>query len=374
MYQVSYYCFLDVTSHNRNSWLLLHYSGTRWGCDSNLKCGKGKGPQEEFYGCSDISIQDVSNTIYNEPDYGTKPREGHNDLGASKAHTVIWSIEPTQPPSREASKYVASEDIVTDTHTQSPLYHRHNKHMATLRHFLEELTLNALFSYYGKRNSNKTFRCRPTIKYQKNPIVSEFCRRMCTYDITVCPDILCTCSQKTAQAEQTQVQKYHEAHRKLDRNHLKNFARKLIIQNRLVENIPTDFKANEAKHDTEIVQTHIPRLGRMEVLHHSKTRIPDSHNDRQSTKALQESSFIPFYGVKHGNRHLTNFMTSKGIDFRSTFDPDKILHLQTQDEIKPKTMICTASTGFAHNPFMAKWCNTNCPFGFCPTRVCSCNY
>ncbi|XP_060566790.1 uncharacterized protein LOC132725634 [Ruditapes philippinarum] len=380
--------FIDMTLKLPRNFLCKHcvlqwkyHTGTRWGCDSNLICGKGIGPQEEFYGCSDISIQDVSKIIYNEPDLKTKSGEGQNHLGAfKKSHTVIWSIKPTVPANYQTSNLVKDTKVVIESHTRRTLSHRHNKHMATLRHFLEELTLNALFSYYGPKDKSKAFRCRPTVKYEKNPIVNEFCIKVCSHDLTVCPDILCSCSQNTnSRAENRQT--YQIKQHKLDRNHLKNFARELISKNRLVENFPADviekdFRGHNVYPESEGRQTNIPRLGKMQVFKHSENHLPIFHDDRKSTKALQESSFLPLYGVQHniGNRHLTNFMTTKGLDFRSTLDPDKIVHLPSQEVIKPKIMLCTASISFAHNPFMAKWCNTNCRFGFCPPRVCSCNY
>lgn len=65
----------------------LYFTGSRWGCDKAKVCGKGFGPQEEFYGCSDIAVDNVKAVIYNDP----LPRNdssgntlGLNDLGLSQ--------------------------------------------------------------------------------------------------------------------------------------------------------------------------------------------------------------------------------------------------------------------------------------------------
>ncbi|XP_045163950.2 uncharacterized protein LOC123528283 [Mercenaria mercenaria] len=363
-------------------------TGTRWGCDQDLLCGKGKGPQEEFYGCSDISIEDVSRTIYHEPAPQTdrnKAKQGLIHLGGTKTHTVIWSIEPTPEPSYRTSKYTDPTEYVTETQTPSPLSIRHNKHMSTLRHFLEELTLNALYSYYGKKENYQHFRCGPTKRYERNPIVNEFCRKVCSYDTSICPDILCACVKDPVQATEMYYIKpsksslFNSERHKLDRNHLKKFVRKLVARNRLVENVPTiklrkPFIKRTAVNKSQTSESVIPTLGRMEVVHSSPKRVPILPSYTGSTKALQEHNFISMFDVKNAvadsENDLHRFMTTKGLDF----DPDKIVHLQSQQIIKPNIMICTASVAFAHNPFMAKWCNTNCPFGFCPPRVCSCNY
>ena len=36
--------------------IIEFYSGNRWNCDKNNRCGKGRGAQEEFFGCADIEI------------------------------------------------------------------------------------------------------------------------------------------------------------------------------------------------------------------------------------------------------------------------------------------------------------------------------
>lgn len=360
------------------------FSGTRWGCEPDRSCGQGKGPQEEFYGCSDVSIADVSTTLYNDPVIHTDPDkgvEGLNDLGAHKAHNVIWSIEPKRLPNYVTPKtdYYAETVpvVIKETRTPSPLSTMHNKHMGTLKVFLEELTLRALLRYYGLKGNHHHAHCRPTTKYRTNPIVHEFCERICSNDISICPTILCFCTKDPNVQKNKSFTKATdfmntdlESH-SLNKNHLKKFVRTLIAKNKLVETIPIieshSTAHNNLRGSTSVGGVGIPRVGRMAVIDPQAKRLSIVSRFRVNKKALQEDNFIPTRYTTRGtaSADINTFVTKRTSHIPSTYDPDKY--------VKPKKILCTASANYSHNPFMAKWCNTNCPFGFCPSRVCSCD-
>lgn len=72
---------------------LLAISGNRWNCNRNSgKCGKGLGPQEEFYGCSDITIFPLRHT--------TRPPSP--DL----AHRASRVVVPNKHPPNTVAKVI----------------------------------------------------------------------------------------------------------------------------------------------------------------------------------------------------------------------------------------------------------------------------
>lgn len=53
------------------------FTGNNWGCEDG-ECGLGLGPQEEFWGCSDIAIRATS-VGQEETSNGDKDKDGASD-------------------------------------------------------------------------------------------------------------------------------------------------------------------------------------------------------------------------------------------------------------------------------------------------------
>ncbi|KAK3104862.1 hypothetical protein FSP39_011917 [Pinctada imbricata] len=78
-----------------------HYkAGNRWSCDENNICGKGRGPQEEFYGCADVEI--VSNT---------DPEKSSNPTDKADTSSVDTNERRTDRLNRTVTEEVRSEDM-----------------------------------------------------------------------------------------------------------------------------------------------------------------------------------------------------------------------------------------------------------------------
>lgn len=75
------------------------FPGQRWNCNNAGKCGKGLGPQEEFYGCSDVAIGGSSqSTPSSQTLHSGHVQSAHIDniFGTSNLYTgTLWNrVDP----------------------------------------------------------------------------------------------------------------------------------------------------------------------------------------------------------------------------------------------------------------------------------------
>ncbi|KAL4221734.1 hypothetical protein ACF0H5_019989 [Mactra antiquata] len=322
-------------------------TGTRWGCDTDKTCGSGKGPQEEFYGCSDIAVSNVPSVVYNDPvinpEYGTV---GLNDLGSASTRRddVTQTPQLTQIWTRKRYNTQSASEM-----NQAKKYTGYVSPSPTMTHFnefLENITLNALINYYGHKWNKIPGNCSPIKRFSRNPIVHEYCRRICSPRITECPTNLCVCSApnfSTPSTLDTSISANREG-TALDTNHLRKFVRRLIVKNKLsMGDKPLAPRSEAVTSRFDSPATKAPFNGRqLEKLKPSLNTNANSVNKAKTgvTKDIENSGFVT---------------------------------LGKPGRIQPKSMNCKASDDFSHNPYMTKWCETNCPFGFCPKRVCSCS-
>lgn len=421
-------------------------TGTRWGCDADLSCGNGKGPQEEFYGCADISVANVSRTIYIDPELPVGPHNeslGLNDLGSSVTRSVKVIVDTSRQKSVPTTRYgrlhyttqprttyerslptrtlKASEissktswdhsvtrdifptgsfsasqwprkttqpsgdkhetSLPTWTPTVSPtprqsLWQKINSHWnpeKTIWQFLEDITTEALIHYYQKNTSITYGRCKPTAHYETNPIVYEFCVYKCSTVLLQCPDTICTCtaepvavqSETEHQTSNSPLYNIVKAHN-FNKKYIKHFVRKLILQSRLLS------EQTSKQPDVDSGLSSDAKLVSVADVHSDRYHIPNLENpsggevENHGTVSV-ESSQTPVKNIQPDlYKSETNKLLASEIQIK-----DDVKHTKRLI-IKPRVMVCKASEEFSRNPYMAKWCNRNCPFGFCPSRVCSC--
>jgi len=79
-----------------------YHAGNTWACDENGNCGTGVGPQEEFYGCSDISIRPKFTTTTTTTRSSTRP----TTTQTTKTHFTTTTLkETTSSPSHELENF-----------------------------------------------------------------------------------------------------------------------------------------------------------------------------------------------------------------------------------------------------------------------------
>lgn len=476
-------------------------TGSRWGCEKDKVCGKGFGPQEEFYGCSDIGIDDVQSVVYNDPilhNETSAENVGLNDLGSSKTdwgkrkktqkktqnvhnfllnsmkndvrpssvsvfgsdplpnHLQVNKVRQDLKPrpvdlkanhivyaSRNNNEAQLLQSPVTKTSVDTPVIPDSERTdpahlMDAARRFLEDVTYNAIVNYYGKGdNTPKDVNCKATVRYERNPIVQHYCSSTCIQDNFKCPALLCTCSLsnqadlfQTDRNVQNQMQKVAgwPSDQNINVGYLKTFVGHLIDKNRLLDttsgptdlsNIPTKYiKQKTPNKKSGTSNQH--RLGRVKVAAYGKPKSNSAskgytvsargsfstQDNKYFNKLFQDRKFlkterkakVPSKLDKTPNKITdidpTNVPSKVSLFdlpsdsntgsfnsfLKSTIQKTDIANTKLApsssskvSDVPPKVLQCTASREFQNNPFMKKWCMTNCPFGFCPTNVCQCD-
>ncbi|CAH1773572.1 unnamed protein product [Owenia fusiformis] len=75
-----------------------YHAGNNWGCESNGRCCKGCGPQEEFKNCADIAIVGDS-SVTQDPEVATRTESSTTAKASTKAK-VSTTTPPTAKPTR----------------------------------------------------------------------------------------------------------------------------------------------------------------------------------------------------------------------------------------------------------------------------------
>lgn len=359
-----------------------YHTGTRWGCDLDLSCGQGKGPQEEFYGCADISIAHVAETIYNDPVLVIDPEKGPfglNDLG-SRTSRVPKPI--TQPSTKFEYPHFTSKPTIGH-HTYMTQVNKVPE--KSIWQYLEDLTTDAVVHYYQKRNGNTFYRCRPTKRYEKNPIVFEFCIKQCLNEKYMCPKFMCQCVSNLHSTNSYLVDNSNdhtmEIRGSLNKKYLKDFVRKLIIQNRHLQQQTTSSRplhigmtdGHIQELPANMLSTSASKLATVSP-DHTRTFMPSLASTHNNIHHLEPSSIAP---KQHQNAFLVEgeFLLLKPDAERVITNELRVQqeeHKKKELNQKPKVMTCRPSEEYSNNHHMTRWCNNNCPFGFCPSRVCSC--
>ena len=302
------------------------------------------------------------------------------------------------------------------------------------RRFLEDVTFNAIVNYYGHgTTAPSNVICEPTIRYKRNPIAQHYCSTTCIRDNLKCPALLCTCSvNKLATTTQKLPEQPSKPTKQVaNEGYLKTFVTNLIDKNRLLESVPanahythipekyittTRRKIAAALRDPTAATTDTPMLGRVKIASYGNPKsnsiqpakgylVPTntvSKDQDYFNKILQDHVSNKAGRSRNTKNHVTNSENSNGASINSLFNipsntnsksyntfikstiqktdiaktklaPNPTVKSSPGSKVLPKVMNCTATGEFANNPFMANWCMTNCPFGFCPSNVCLCD-
>ena len=209
-------------------------SASRWGCEGDL-CGKGQGPQEEFYGCSDIAIAPpnqytsylplITPPIESSPVAYGAPTTNHNhadqynaqmQLEVRELHTPGIVEQPLRSklvgPSYAASiveqplrsNFVGPTSQRPNNLPEAKVFFTtkrlHDRPVTknNLNNALQRIMIDTYRKYdqpsLKKVNTLGTDReCLPTARFSDNPIILEWCMRGCPGFNKDCPPNMCFC-------------------------------------------------------------------------------------------------------------------------------------------------------------------------------------
>lgn len=93
-------------------------TGNRWNCDINDNCGHGMGPQEEFYGCADISIMESPDSTSGSRESPLKPFEPL-EIQFQQTLQNFRSISMDEVPYSEDQKTYSTDNYQTSIVTSA---------------------------------------------------------------------------------------------------------------------------------------------------------------------------------------------------------------------------------------------------------------
>lgn len=93
-------------------------TGNRWNCDINDNCGHGMGPQEEFYGCADISIRESPDSTSGSRESPLKPFEPL-EIQFQQTLQNFRSISMDEVPYSEDQKTYSTDNYQTSIVTSA---------------------------------------------------------------------------------------------------------------------------------------------------------------------------------------------------------------------------------------------------------------
>ena len=189
--------------------------GSRWGCEGEI-CGKGIGPQEEFYGCSDIAIASPSSytsylhlvtlpTEYKSVNYSVLNDDKHTKHSPEGSINVILSefaeerkgpLPKRIPPTVFQIQSDVPQNINTHkVHKQPQKVLTPNTKTDIAKH-VQRITVETILNYYkrkGKIVIDANGKCIATGRFRRNPIIQEWCTRGCPGLSMSCPPKICSC-------------------------------------------------------------------------------------------------------------------------------------------------------------------------------------
>ncbi|CAG2212759.1 unnamed protein product [Mytilus edulis] len=345
-------------------------TGNRWGCNKKTgKCGKGYGPQEEFYGCSDVTI--TTNTVGKSLTMRKPVNIRHNEAfksnfkllsnpsdlistigkktGASpvfdKLTSILWTLLQTIISTNRGSRVAlvqwnpighdivelgkANQLSVLDTN-QKHTYKRPSNHWPSSKPtvieadigeeedgpmMLSEIvvdedwrtpTVIKKYTDGPKGFVASESKCRATKEFEHVEGTNRWCGVNC--DAGNCPKVMCTCETKAINSIATHKYK----HSRPSKIHT------------IKTSAPNQGSIKTVKHN--LVPNSKNRLFRL--LSHKKNVVPNKIQSSNSKRTL-----------------------SKPI----------------------RTMHCQGAGKFASHRKMVGWCLENCSKGFCPKSICECS-
>lgn len=348
--------------------------GNRWGCDKKSgSCGKGIGPQEEFYGCADVSITDhvsikrmgmrkpvqMIDKMKSNFNLLSNPSELIDLIGAKtklapaldKLTSVLWTLLQTVVSTNRNSRLALVQwnpighDIVEMTKPNHlPLFNvkgksksnRPSSHWPPSKPTIVEADLGdptgpmmlselivdedwrrptILKKYKPKTQNMKTDhvpvepRCHATKEFEKVAGTSEWCSVNC--NAGNCPTIMCTCDSRTTDVVMPQLTTYPVGNTRHSRN----------------------------------------------IQHISQNSISDvKESSRHKAAPVSAHNFL----------RLLSSNKNKAVPNKINIPKRKVAPSSAQ-------MRCRGAGKFATHNNMIGWCLENCSKGFCPKTICVCS-
>ena len=211
-------------------------SASRWGCEADV-CGKGQGPQEEFYGCSDIAIAPPNQyTTYlhlvtppteSSPVAYDVPSTNYDHMHDHDAHMKVVIKEIHEPGNAEQPSRSKLPNLSFKRPRTKVLARPNNMPEAkvfftaqrlsgrqAVKHNLNNVLQRIMIDTYRKYDQRSDYKvnvlvsdreCLPTVRFSDNPIILEWCIRGCPGLNRECPPNMCSCKQNFKQNDEVLI-------------------------------------------------------------------------------------------------------------------------------------------------------------------------
>ena len=198
---------------------------SRWGCEDDV-CAIGRGPQEEFYGCSDFAVApsyayESYRSLVTLPSANIVSYHTVDDLGNKDKHSAsndrkvdIILSEFAETNGKQKQNRLPNSILPSQTKKLKPkvffkfpkMVHEniHIDPKKTVASELQRILVETILNYYkrnGKNVINKKGRCVSKGRFSRNPIIQEWCSRSCPGLSRGCPPKMCSCQRRKVSKE-----------------------------------------------------------------------------------------------------------------------------------------------------------------------------
>eukprot|EP00105_Crassostrea_gigas_P005111 XP_011418589.1 PREDICTED: uncharacterized protein LOC105321828 [Crassostrea gigas] len=390
-------------------------TGNRWNCDINDNCGHGMGPQEEFYGCADISIRESPDSTSGSRESPLKPFEPL-EIQFQQTLQNFRSISMDEVPYSEDQKTYSTDNyqtsIVTSAYPEVITRSSVTENSVSASRNLSESTeiLPSLLAAKETKYQTPSSFIKPvTLKLESDPAIA----RSRTPPTVIQPVTVKSAMKSLLNAEQTLKLKSQPTLKidALDIKTTQHNGQKVAVLEKLsdmlwsmMKSLLVESNKRNGQNMASVKWDPLRSLG--------KSPVPNT-DVKNRYKFELKSPWPPTrpmivqadYGIDdiiEGNPIVLSEISPKEYlkgpmsKFRSAFNGrmsefDKYRHhthnldsrlfelkqkrdkMTTTEEMATlKTLVCSGASSFLYVKGINTWCTRNCKAGNCPQHMCRC--